>query len=168
MRAVDGRPGAVGGRAEPAGRNGFVLVATLVALLMVGALLTLGFYRATAAAAAEPAADERVALAFAESGLRGALREWDEERLATVPAQRDTSFVGWVTEDSAGRGRGVMVNVARAGGRHFVITATGMDAAADGATYCTVVVRTRLRAGRLVDPGGRLERTCHRQTERSA
>jgi hypothetical protein len=145
-------------------RNGYALVSTLFVLFAVGALVTVGFYRAAGSTAAEPSEHERVALAIAESGLRGALREWDAERLAAVPAHRDTSFVGWVTEDREGRGRGYMVNVARAGIREFVVTATGMDAGVGSATYCTVVVRTRLRSGRLVEPGNWLERTCHRNS----
>lgn len=145
-------------------KNGYALVATLVALFAVGTVVTVGFYRVSGSSPADASERERVALAIAESGLRGALRDWDARRLADVPADRDTSFVGWVTEDSAGRGRGFMVNVTRAGSRDFVITSTGMDEWNANATYCTVVARTRLRAGRLVEPGGWLERTCHQRT----
>jgi hypothetical protein len=140
----------------PRTRDGFALFAALVALLVVGTLVTAGFYRVSGSFAAEPAESERVALAMADAGVAAALL--DLGRAGTGARATDSARVGRVEDAGAAR-RGFLASAERRRDGQLVITSTGMHAGNGATIYCTVVVRVRDREGR---PAGtrRPDRTC--------
>jgi hypothetical protein len=141
-------------------RPGYALVATLVVLLFVGACVTVGFYNAPAARgddAATPA--EVAATAAAQAGADAVLRNWDVAMLSRLPARGDTTLVGRAARSDA-LSADYVVSVGRSGPAQFTITATGFAVGDDHTTYCTIVVRTHLKSGRLAERGAAVSRTC--------
>jgi type II secretory pathway pseudopilin PulG len=139
------------------GRPGFALLATVVVMVLVGTVVTFGFYNAPTAWPQQTSPAEQAAIEAAEAGVRAVIDEWDTARLARLPARGDTTIVGGAeTIDAVD----YVVSIGRSGPAQFTITSTGAAGEVDRATYCTVVVRTRLKSGRLAERGAALDRTC--------
>jgi hypothetical protein len=139
-------------------RPGFALLATVVVMLLVGTVVTFGFYSTPAAWPQQTSAAEQAAIDAAEAGVRAVMDQWDSARLTRLPARGDSTIVGSAETMNA---VDYVVSIGRSGPAQFTITSTGAARAVDRATYCTVVVRTRLRSGRLAERGAAVGRTCH-------
>lgn len=140
-------------------RQGFALVATVVLILLVGAAVTIGFYSAAPVPEQPMTAAERAAADAAQGGIREALHDWDATRLASLGPRGDTTIVGRL-DAQRHSAADYVVNIGRTGVAEFTIAATG-SAIVDGQTaYCTVVVRTRLKGGRLAERGATIDRKC--------
>lgn len=139
------------------GRPGFALLATVVVMVLVGTVVTIGFYNTPTVKQLPASPVEQAAVDAAEAGIRTVMEAWGATQLTRLPARGDTTIVG-----SGGDVDTVeyVVSVGRSGPAQFTITSTGAADGLDGTTYCTVVVRTRLKSGRLAERGAAIDRTC--------
>jgi hypothetical protein len=142
-------------RAQP----GFALVATLIALVLVGTFVTIGFYHAPPPGDAPATPAQLAATAAAEAGAHAVMQSWDFAMLTRLPARGDTTIIGRGAVSSAAAADYV-VSIGRSGPAQFTITSTGAAGETDSPTYCTVVVRTHLKSGRLAERGAATSRTC--------
>lgn len=106
-------------------REGFALATAIVALVLVGALVTGGFYAAGQEGRVATSAEQAdLALNVAEFGLHEAVGRWGQKRYGDIPVgeQSDTAFAMSVGGTDVGRAN---VEVRRLTDRLFFLTSRG-------------------------------------------
>jgi type II secretory pathway pseudopilin PulG len=134
-------------RSEPGRRNGFALVAALLALLLIAALVTGVFFAATEETNVSAASAERqLTLSAAESAIEMTIAGWSTDSIGPV------GVGGTRTASVGGLGAPVVVHITRLDSALYwiVADATGPSRGSRVSRRIGVVVRVPARADRSI------------------